>query len=905
MDVPVRQSDQARLQLVSQLYAASSQCSAAIVQSASEAELWPRICRAAVTVGGLEMAWVGMVDQASRLVMPVASFGDARGYLEKICVSAEGDSPLAQGPAGTAIRENRPYWCQDFQNDPRTAAWHADGRRAGWAAAAALPLCRSGMPVGVLVLYAAAVEAFGGEIRALLTAMTGEISFALDGFAREAARQAAEAELRENAALTHAILDSVSAQIAVLDKSGTIVAVNQAWQRFAQDNSNQPGTAAPNTGIGTNYLTVCQPGTGAPADAQAERACAGIRAVLAGEISDFSLEYPCHSPTEQRWFSLNVTPLAATRGGAVVCHADISERTLADLALKASEARYRALVEWSPEPVRIHRDGIVVYVNPAAIRLFGARDADELVGKSVFDRIHPDWRERAQARIAGTSDQAFAAPRVELRYTRMDGTSIDVEVDGVTIVFEGAPAVLASLHDISERRRAEAARQTIFRRMEYVLSNLRGGILLVSNEGGIEFANREFCDIFKLVEAPQELTGFSAAAVIGKIARVYLDPAAAIARITQLVAAGVTVMDEEITLQGDRIYLRDFVPIVVDGKVQGRLWFHRDVSERRAAQRMLRESQARLQGVVESAMDAIVTIDDAHQVVLFNAAAAAMLGVPGEAAIGASIERFIPGLFRGSSGAADAVGGGVADAPAAPLPPGQPMALRANGEAFPVDASVSHVEVEGRQLYTVIMRDVSQKLLAERELQLLGAVVAASPQAILIVDAQAADRPIIFVNQAFETNTGFTKAEAIGRNPRFLQGTDTTQAGLVPLRAALAAGLPVEVLLRNFRKDGSAFWNQMNIAPLRDAAGVLTHFVAVQNDVSDRQAGALALAESEARFRQLAEDAPVMIWMAGADLRFEFANRALLAFTGRTMQAQAVDAGSPTPTRMRWRADMR
>ena len=734
---------EARLRLISQLYAASSQCSAAIVQSASEVELLPRVCRAAVTVGGMEMAWIGMIDRSSRQVMPVASFGDAHGYLANVRVSAEGDGPFARGPAGTAIRENQPYWCQDFQNDPGTAAWQADAKQAGWAAAAALPLCRDGVPVGVLVLYAGTVDAFGEEIRTLLTGMAGEISFALDGFAREAARQ-------------------------------------------------------------------------------------------------------------------------------------------------AGETRYHALVEWSPEPVRIHRDGIVLYVNPAAIRLFGARDADELVGKSVFDRIHPDSRERAQVRLAGTSDQAFAAPRVELRYTRMDGTSIDVEVDGVTIVFEGAPAVLASLHDISERRRAEAARQTTFRRMEYVLSNLRGGILLVSNEGGIEFANREFCDIFELVEAPHELTGLSAAAVIGKIARVYLDPAASIARITRLLAAGVTVMDEEITLQGDRIYLRDFVPIVVDGKVQGRLWFHRDVSERRAAQRMLRESQARLQGVVESAMDAIVTIDDAHQVVLFNAAAAAMLGVPGEAAIGTSIERFIPGLFRGSSGAADAVGGGAADAPAAPLPPGQPMALRANGEAFPVDASVSHVEVEGRQLYTVIMRDVSQKLLAERELQLLGAVVAASPQAILIVDAQAADRPLIFVNQAFETNTGFTKAETIGRNPRFLQGTDTTQAGLVPLRAALAAGLPIEVLLRNFRKDGSAFWNQMTIAPLRDAAGVLTHFVAVQNDVSDRQADALALAESEARFRQLAEDAPVMIWMAGADLRFEFANRALLAFTGRTMQAQAV-----------------
>ena len=579
-DTPGRQSDQMRLRLVSQLYAASSQCSAAIVQSASEAELLPRVCRAAVTVGGMEMAWIGRVDESSRQVIPVASFGDTRGYLRNIRVRADGDGPFARGPAGTAIRENRPYWCQDFQNDPRTAAWHADGRQAGWAAAAALPLCRNGVPVGVLVLYAGAVNAFGEEIRTLLTGMVGEISFALDGFASEAARQAAEQALRESAALTRAILDSVSAQIAVLDKTGTIVAVNQAWHRFGLDNGILPGNPAPNTGIGTNYLAVCQPGTDAPSAAHAADACAGIRAVLEGETLDFRLEYPCHSASEQRWFSLSVTPLVAARGGVVVSHTDISARARATIALTASETRYRALVEWSPEPVRIHRDGIVIYVNPAAIRLFGARDATELVGKSLFDRIHPDSRERARARLAGTSDQAFAAPQVELRFTKMDGTPIDVEAEGVTMMFEGAPAVLASLHDISERKRA---------------------------------------------------------------------------------------------------------------------------------QRMMRDSAARLAGVVESAMDAIVTVDDALQVVLFNTAAAALFEVSREDAMGASIERFIPNLFRVLPGTAG-------DAMPASRAPGQPMALRANGEMFPIEASVSHVEVEGRQLYTVILRDISRKLLAEQVL---------------------------------------------------------------------------------------------------------------------------------------------------------------------------------------------
>ena len=134
-----------------------------------------------------------------------------------------------------------------------------------------------------------------------------------------------------------------------------------------------------------------------------------------------------------------------------------------------------------------------------------------------------------------------------------------------------------------------------------------------------------------------------------------------------------------------------------------------DISERKRAQRMMRDSAARLAGVVESAMDAIVTVDDALQVVLFNTAAAALFEVSREDAMGASIERFIPNLFRVLPGTAG-------DAMPASRAPGQPMALRANGEMFPIEASVSHVEVEGRQLYTVILRDISRKLLAEQVL---------------------------------------------------------------------------------------------------------------------------------------------------------------------------------------------
>jgi signal transduction histidine kinase/putative methionine-R-sulfoxide reductase with GAF domain len=135
--------------------------------------------------------------------------------------------------------------------------------------------------------------------------------------------------------LTDAVLEALPYTVAVLDRAGTIVAVNTTWRRMARENG-APDLAEGS--IGLNYLAVSRDSTG-PDSAQAEAAAAGIQAVLEGLLPEFGLEYPCHSPTEQRWFLLRVTPLpgapgasggGGAPGGAVVAHLDITERKLAE-----------------------------------------------------------------------------------------------------------------------------------------------------------------------------------------------------------------------------------------------------------------------------------------------------------------------------------------------------------------------------------------------------------------------------------------------------------------------------------------------------------------------------------------------------------------------------------------------
>ena len=117
------------------------------------------------------------------------------------------------------------------------------------------------------------------------------------------------------------VLDALPEHVAVLDADGTIVMVNAAWIRFAKANGDPQLQHA---GVGTNYLNACDTSAGVPDSVQAARARLGIKSVLEGTAPSFSLQYPCHSPTEQRWFVMNVAPIPGHHYGAVVSHINIT-----------------------------------------------------------------------------------------------------------------------------------------------------------------------------------------------------------------------------------------------------------------------------------------------------------------------------------------------------------------------------------------------------------------------------------------------------------------------------------------------------------------------------------------------------------------------------------------------------
>ncbi|MDP9457325.1 MAG: SpoIIE family protein phosphatase [Actinomycetota bacterium] len=144
--------------------------------------------------------------------------------------------------------------------------------------------------------------------------------------------------------------------------------------------------------------------------------------------------------------------------------------------------------------------------------------------------------------------------------------------------------------------------------------------------------------------------------------------------------------------------------------------------------------------------------------------------------------------------------------------------------------------------------------------KLVDRAIHSSTSGVVITDARSPENPIVYVNPAFEFTTGYPAAEALGRNCRFLQGKDRDQPALGELREALRDGRECRVVLRNYKKDGTLFYNELSVSPVRDEGGRIVNFVGVQDDVTGRKRVEEELEESEERLRLATEATGLGTW---------------------------------------------
>lgn len=264
-----------------------------------------------------------------------------------------------------------------------------------------------------------------------------------------------ESALARSEAFRRAILDSVQAGIAVLDRHGVILAVNAPWVQFARQNAAYLASGdAQYSGVGANYLAIFEAATEGECAAAAGAMRLGMQEVMAGRQQSFTFEYPCHSSDEQRWFQTVVTPLNLPEVGVVVSHINITDRVQADLARAESEELFSHFMRALPAAAHIKDEaGRYLYVNPISQRLLGdelwqGKTADQYFSPDISDQCH---RSDAEAMLLGSS--VF-----EEDIRGVDGVAGSFSVNKFKIVRANKPPLLGCISlDITQLKKTQEA----------------------------------------------------------------------------------------------------------------------------------------------------------------------------------------------------------------------------------------------------------------------------------------------------------------------------------------------------------------------------------------------------------------------------------------------------------------
>jgi len=202
------------------------------------------------------------------------------------------------------------------------------------------------------------------------------------------------------------------------------------------------------------------------------------------------------------------------------------------------------------------------------------------------------------------------------------------------------------------------------------------------------------------------------------------------------------------------------------------------------------------------------------------------------------------------------------------------------GETRQLEVSAATLEDSDQSPVILSARDVTERKAYEKELELKSRAMDEAPVGITISDPDQDDNPMVYVNDGFTEVTGYPVEEALGRNCRFLQGDGTRDRSVARMREAIDADEPVSVELRNYREDGTQFWNRVSIAPVRDDTGDVTNYVGFQEDVTERKEREQDLQ----LFRKAVENAGHAVFITDREGTIEYVNPVFEARTGYTRE---------------------
>lgn len=436
-------------------------------------------------------------------------------------------------------------------------------------------------------------------------------------------------ELGVERARLKAIIDSAPEAIVVTDEDGRIRMLNPAaesLQIVPRLSGREDETTA--------YPRVCHP---------CSRACDPhdqplVRSAKHGETIRGAHLLLARPDGERREVLANTAPITGASGrrlGAVGIFQDITEQKRTEEALRASQERYRMLVENSPDMIATHDGEKYLFINPAGLRLLGAKKPEDVIGKPVAQFLHPDSRDVMKVRIEQLQTRTESIPLVEVKLLRQDGTVVDAESSGHTLVHEGRTLMQIVVRDVTERKLAEGALRTS---ESHIRLALRGAPIALCHQ------DTDLCYTW----AFNAHIGFCSEEILGCTDDDLFTPedAARLTMVKRRVLASRSGAREEVclTIRGEkRHYCLIVEPLRDDrGEPAGVQCAMHDITGQKRMAEDLRASKERAWALLNAPQDSAMLIDREGVILALNEVAAGIFGREIENLVGKRIDSLLP-----------------------------------------------------------------------------------------------------------------------------------------------------------------------------------------------------------------------------------------------------------------------
>jgi len=533
---------------------------------------------------------------------------------------------------------------------------------------------------------------------------------------------------------------------------------------------------------------------------------------------------------------------------------DITDRITAEDDLRESEDRYRTLVEISPDAILLHQDGKIIYLNPAAMRLIRANSPGDIIGRDVIEIIHPAFREKVKLLIQKDL-QGDLTPLIELMLVRLDGTPVPAEGRGARTMVRGSPAVQVTLRDITERKQAEETLRRSEERSRSLAEVSHDLIFVIDRSDRVEFVNSHAAAI--LGRRAEELIGCTRSALFpGELG------VRQAGRLNEVFETGRAARSEgAIPVDGQLRWFDHYLMPITDagGSVISVLGISRDITERRAMEMALQESEATARALISAPTDSVLLLDEKGVILEINDTAAKKLGRVREELIGSPVYPFLPeSIARSRHEIISRV-----------FQSKEPVRFDDARNGFWFDTVVYPItDSHGKVIrFAIIARDITERKKIDDALkqseERFRDLITTTPDIVWEADDQAR---FAYISPQVERVLGYRPEELIGRSPFGF----VDPAGRAETRAAFDAAIRnnepfIALDTRWLHKDGHTVVIESRAKPVFRSDGSFAGLRGIDRDVTEHRKTVAALEDVVRDYQTLAENSVDIISRILAD----------------------------------------